>query len=260
MDKLTVYIGYDDREAVAYHVLRHSIIRHAGNVKDLTIVPLKHRLLRKQGLFKRGWITDGDTGNRIDMVDGKPFSTEFSHSRWLVPHLNGYKGWALFLDCDMLFTDSVWRLSDYADESKGIVCYKHNHNPEARIKMDGQPQSGYFRKNWSSFMLINCEHPKNRILTPQWVNEADGGEMHSMCWLQDFQIGALPPQYNWIAGSSPANIEPSVIHYTEGGPWFDEDERSLHDGPFFELWEREYEHMLRYGDSVRAYYGHRMGQ
>jgi lipopolysaccharide biosynthesis glycosyltransferase len=153
------------------------------------------------------------------LIDGKPFSTEFSHTRFLIPELMNFEGWALFMDCDMIFRCDVRDIFKHCDDQYAVMCVKHRQNVKEREKMDKSPQSKYFRKNWSSFMLINCGHPANRRLTKEVVNTADGGWLHGFSWLSDRQIGELPDIYNWIEGTSRGNIEPKVIHYTLGGPW-----------------------------------------
>lgn len=218
MSQLTVFCGWDDREKVAYEVCKHSMEKHT-NAK-VRFIPLYHKELRKQGFFKRPWLTEANSGNRIDLIDGKPFSTEFSHSRFLIPALMKYKGWALFLDCDMIFRCDIKEIFSHCDDRYAVMCVKHRHEPKTGFKMDGSVQQAYHRKNWSSFMLINCGHPSNRYLTTDFVNVASGGFMHGLLWLNDSEIGELPKEYNWIDGASPSNIHPKVIHYSVGGPWF----------------------------------------
>lgn len=231
---MKVFIGYDSREDVAYKVCEFSIRKHT-RLPSLAVQPLEHVSLRKQGLFRRPWNVEAETGLKVDGVDGRPFSTDFSHTRFLVPHLCGYKGWALFMDCDMVFTTPIEKLFDLADPKYAAMVVKHKHVPPEQEKMDGQPQARYFRKNWSSFILFNCGHPANQALTPEYVSFHRGREMHAFSWLGDeveseALIGELPKTYNWIEGSSPPmppsgkpNVKaspPDVIHYTVGGPWF----------------------------------------
>lgn len=217
MPSMKVYIGWDDREKVAYEVCKHSIEKHTR--QDVDIIPLYHKELRKQGYFKRPWLTQAEDGNRIDLIDGKPFSTEFSHTRFLIPEIMNFKGWALFMDCDMIFRCDIKEVFSLVDDKYAVMCVKHRHNVKTGTKMDGSVQQPYPRKNWSSFMLINCGHPSNARLTKEVVNTANGGWLHAMSWLQDNEIGELPNTFNWIDGFSPSNSHPKVIHYSEGGPW-----------------------------------------
>lgn len=241
-EKFRIYIGYDDREKVAYQVLKYSIERQTR--EPIEIIPLKHRELRESGLFKRPWLTEGETGKRIDLIDGRPFSTEFSHTRFLVPKLNDYKGWALFLDADMLFLSDVKELIALCDDRYAVMCVRHMHEPKNTVKMDKQEQVQYGRKNWSSFILFNCGHVANRKLTPEYVNFQSGRDMHQFCWLSNIQIGHLPFEYNWIDGFSPNVTHPKVVHYTEGGPWFE----GYVNVAYGEHWIKEYERWQRDGD------------
>lgn len=249
-ETFTIYIGHDSREDVAAQVCAHSITRRTQ--LPINIKFLKHRELRQQGHFKRPWLVDGDRGDFMDLLDSRPFSTEFSHTRFLVPHMQNHKGWALFMDCDMIFTTKIDELIKLCDPKYAVLCVKHKHVPTGdATKMDGRLQLRYHRKNWSSFMLFNCEHFANKRLTKEYVNFTNGGEMHALAWLDDMFIGSLPSSYNYISGVSPplpsmtkTPVTPSVIHYTSGGPWFEE----CRDVPYADLWLREYEDWQRNAD------------
>lgn len=247
---INIYIGWDAREDIAYQVCRHSILRKIKNF-EVNIIPLKHKELRKRGLFYRSWLTHPVDGNRYDLVDLKPFSTEFSHTRFLVPYLNNYKGWALFMDSDMLLTCNIRNLFDHCDSKYACMVVKHNYKPDEKPKMDGEPQTRYFRKNWSSFVLWNCAHPKNKHLDLRTVNSDTGSNLHAFSWLNDSDIGSLPTSYNWIEGHTPkdstrADWRPDVIHYTLGGPWFPE----YQDVMYADLWTEEYERYQRSSDNA----------
>ena len=204
---MKIFIGWDSREEDAYKVCVHTIKKHAS--KDVDIVPLKRDELIKQGLYTR------DEGGNV--------STEFAYTRFLTPHLAGYKGWALFIDCDFLFTRDVAELFSLADPQYAVMCVQHDYTPSAAIKMDGQKQVAYPRKNWSSCVLWNCGHPANAIITPDIVNTETGAFLHRFQWLPDNLIGELPLEWNWLEGEyeKPEQI-PAVIHYTNGGAWFKE--------------------------------------
>lgn len=166
---LPIYIRYDSREAVCSDVAAHSIRKRTK--QSLNIHYLKHRDLRSRGLFVRPWSVDSTTGNWRDSIDGKPFSTEFSHTRFLVPKLTDYRGWALFMDADMIFLSDIKALFALVDDSKAVMVVKHQHHiPKEGLKMDGREQLKYHRKNWSSFILWNCAHPLNRQITPEKVS------------------------------------------------------------------------------------------
>jgi lipopolysaccharide biosynthesis glycosyltransferase len=247
---LKLYIGWDSREAVAADVCKHSIAKRTTT--PLSIEYLKHRDLRKRGLFSRPWITLGASGSWIDPTDEKPFSTEFSHTRFLVPELMQYKGWALFLDSDMICLTDIAKLFALCDDKYAVMCVKHTHVPPLNShKMDGREQLRYRRKNWSSFVLWNCSHPANARITKEAVGFMRGTDLHAFSWLTDDQIGELPPTYNYIAGVSPKLAPerggiPDVIHYTEGGPWFPE----CQEVPYAGMWIQEYEDMQCNGEMV----------
>lgn len=244
MKSYNVYIGYDDRESIAYAVCEYSIKKRTNLLVDTHA--LKHRDLRKQGLFRRPWLTESDTGIRIDLIDNKPFSTEFSHTRFLVPQLNGFKGWALFMDCDMIFQSDIKELFELCDDRYAVMVVKHNHRPKELNKMDDQPQAQYTKKNWSSFVLWNCGHYSNRTLTAPAVNMMTGNELHNFSWLKEYEIGHLGFEYNWIEGYSPADVKPKVIHYTAGGPWFS----NCMDVLYADKWLDDYKSMIRASEGV----------
>lgn len=238
---LHIYIGWDSREAVASDVCAHSIRRRSSLPVDIKF--LKHRELRKSGAFARPWTIEGQTGDFIDMMDGRPFSTEFSHTRFLVPVLMNYKGWALFLDSDEIFLTDPAKLFALVDDKYAVMCVKHTHIVDGNTtKMDDRAQLRYHRKNWSSFVLWNCGHAANKDLTPERVNFMKGSDLHAFSWLSDSLIGSLPFTYNFIPNVSPAlssrvGYRPDVLHYTEGGPWFD----NCRDVPYAQFWTDEYE-------------------
>lgn len=205
---LNVYVGYDSREDIAYRVCRDSILNHAS--LPVRVIPLKQTKLRELGLYKRG-------------IDPRA-STEFSLTRFLVPALNEYKGWAVFVDCDFLFRKDIYQVMDYAEKEMAVSCVKHNYLPTETTKMDGAVQYLYPRKNWSSFMLFNCEHPDTQRLTPDMVNDASAAFLHQMQWTNDESIGSLPISFNYLEGWYKKSdcIDPIAVHYTRGGPWFDD--------------------------------------
>ena len=204
---MKIFVGWDSREEDAYKVCVHTIKKHAS--KDVEIIPLKRDELIKDGLYTR------DEGGNV--------STEFAYTRFFTPYLAGYKGWALFIDCDFLFTRDVAELFSLAEPQYAVMCVQHDYTPSAAIKMDGQKQVAYPRKNWSSCVLWNCGHPANAIITPDIVNTETGAFLHRFQWLSDNLIGELPLEWNWLEGEyeKPDEI-PAVIHYTNGGAWFKE--------------------------------------
>ena len=102
------------------------------------------------------------------------------------------------------------------------------------MKMDGQVQTQYPRKNWSSMVLWNCGHPSNQQVTPEMVNTKKSRTMHRFAWLKDEEIGSVSHEWNWLEGSykEPQDGKPKAIHFTEGGPWF----ANCQDVDYADLW------------------------
>ena len=205
---LTVYIGWDSREPIAAEVCKHSILKHTSI--PVNIVMLKQDELRERGFYTR----------EID----KLASTEFTFTRFLVPVLNNYEGMAIFCDSDMVFLTDIAELLEEVDSKKAISCVQHDYTPPPGMKMDGQQQLAYPRKNWSSMVVWNCAHKDNAKVTKQLVNDPEitGAYLHRFSWLNDKSIGLLGPQWNWLVGWYVEGRDgtPSLLHYTEGGPWF----------------------------------------
>lgn len=205
--KLAVYIGYDPKEDEAWEVARHSLLRHSS--ANLGVYKLKQDFLRECGLYLR-------------LKDNRA-STEFSLTRFLTPYLADNYEWAIFVDCDFLFTADIYKIFDEISDEKAVYVVKHNYTPKNDVKMDGAKQSIYPRKNWSSFILFNLSHPGLSILTPRYVNNAEPSTLHQFKWLKDEEIGELNLKWNFLEGEYPLPEEtPYAIHYTNGGPWFKE--------------------------------------
>ena len=205
---MKVFVGYDTREDIAYQVCKHSL--EARN-KDVEVKSLKQNELREQGWYTRP----------ID----KLASTEFTFTRFLVPELCNFDGWALFCDSDIIFIEDIKELFDQADDKYAVMCAQHDYTPKEGIKMDGQTQTVYPRKNWSSVVLFNCGHPSNKKLTLDLVNNPDisGAYLHRFSWLDDSQIGKISHEWNWLTDwyEEGKDGTPKALHYTEGGPWFE---------------------------------------
>lgn len=216
-----IFIGYDSREDIAWQVCRHSLLRHADGA--VQICPLRQKALRELGLYTR--------------PEDANASTEFSLTRFLTPYLAAQSGWVLFSDCDFLYTGDVREVFEGLDPAKAIYCVQHDYTPVHSIKMDGKQQANYPRKNWSSFMLFNCDHPDVKALTPEVVNSMSPAYLHRFEWIQEeSSIGALDLKWNFLEGEYPKpEATPRVIHYTNGGPWFDE----WQDCGYADLWLQE---------------------
>lgn len=158
-------------------------------------------------------------------------STEFAISRFMTPILAG-AGLAVFTDADVMVRTPLTQLFDGIDPSKAVSVVQHRFDPPQGVKMDGQAQTRYARKNWSSVCVFNCDHPSNRALTVDLVNTVPGRDLHRFCWLQDDEIGALDPKWNWLAGHSDPSIDPAIVHFTDGTP----DMPGYENQPFADEW------------------------
>jgi hypothetical protein len=223
---MQVYIGYDRREPAAYNVAAHTLRLTSG----LEPIGLDVRRLRRSGLYNRTAYVHPD-GARYDAISEAPMSTEFAISRFLVPIIH-QTGYALFTDCDVVFLRDVKELFYEADPSYAVSVVKHDYVPKTTTKMDGQRQVPYTRKNWSSVMIFNLEHAGNRRLTLHDVNTRSGLDLHSFYWLNDSEIGELPPEWNWLVGEQPKPANPGIAHYTLGGAWLPNWTGAEHD----EIW------------------------
>ena len=226
---IRVFIGYDDREAAAFGVLSHSI--HARSSEPVAIAPL--RLSELSGIYKRP----------RDPLQ----ATDFSFSRFLTPHLCGYEGWAIFMDCDMLVLDDIAKLWRLRDARYAVQVVKHVHVPKEEVKFLGAVQTKYGKKNWSSVMLMNCG--KCMKLTPEYVNAASGLELHQFKWLEgDHLIGEIPHAWNHLVGYDAPRRDASLVHYTIGGPYFD----AYRDCEYAKEWFAERDAMLRVESRAKA--------
>lgn len=220
---MRIFIGYDPREAVSYHVACHSILRRSSIPVEIT--PLA--LCNLTGDFKR---------DRESLQ-----STDFSFTRFLVPHLCNYHGWAVFMDCDMLVRTDIAELGkmcNLANFYNSVYVVKHDYIPvDKDTKFLGEKQTPYQKKNWSSVMLFNNQ--RCRGLTSEYVSKASGLDLHQFKWTN--QIGELSKEWNHLVGEQEPNPEAKIVHFTRGGPWFKE----YKDCEFSKEWFEEYENMSK---------------
>lgn len=208
----SIWIGFEPRESDAFAVAKETCSEFAP---DVPVRGLCLSELRSAGLYWRP--TERRNGRLFDVISEHPMATEFAISRFLVPTL-AKQGKALFMDCDMLVRRSLAPILEGLDPSKAVHVVKHDHRPTSETKMDGQVQSAYARKNWSSVMVFNCDHPSNRKLTVDLVNSVPGRDLHAFCWLEDDEIGELGPEWNWLVGHSSPDVDPAIVHFTDGVP------------------------------------------
>lgn len=207
---IRIYIGYDSREDEAYNTCVNSLKPYECEIIKLDVSELKDK-------------------NIYNRTSDPLASTEFTYSRFLVPYLNNFNNICLFCDCDFVFLDDPNKLITYNSSEFGnyaVNVVKHaDYIPHSNIKMDGVPQSTYPKKNWSSLILWNCAHPSNFKLQPDVINNQSGKFLHRFEWLNErTEIGELPYTWNWLVGYYEENEyeKPSALHFTDGGPWFDE--------------------------------------
>lgn len=194
MKPFPIFIGYDPREAVAYHVCCQSIIEHT--TVPVAFIPL--------------------TGEQRDG------SNAFIYARFLVPYLCDFKGTALFLDGDMIVRGDVAELIAQARLDMGVQVVKHDYKTKYPVKYLGNANRDYPRKNWSSVVLWNCGFLPNRSLTPKFVDEMTGSYLHRFQWLRDERIGELPEAWNRLVLEQDIKPTDKLLHYTIGAPCFDE--------------------------------------
>lgn len=234
MTKLSIFIGYDPRpaEIQAYAVARTSIERRLSSI--LPIRPIILSKMRRDGLYTRP--TEKRNGRLWDVISGAPMSTEFAISRFLTPTL-AREGFALFMDADMLVRTNIHKLFSEIDRTKAVSVVQHNYDPGNGVKMDNQIQTSYGRKNWSSVMVFNCDHPSVKALSLDVVNEAKGLWLHQFGWLRDDEIGALDPKWNYLVGHSDPSIDPAIVHFTDGTPTMEGYENSEYASEWHEMLE-----------------------
>jgi hypothetical protein len=216
---INVVIGYDEGEKVAFHVLSESIRKHAS--QPVAITPLCLNTIKEH--FWR------------DKQDNQ--STEFAFSRFIVPWLMGYKGWTIFMDCDMLFRDDIAKLWELRDFKYSVMCCKHDYEPKQGVKFRGAKNEKFPKKNWSSMMLMN--NTLCTALTPEYVNSASGLELHQFKWLpNEDSCGTIPLEWNWLVGEYEYNNNAKNVHYTLGGPYFNDYKDCDYSKEWMEVWRQ----------------------
>lgn len=212
---LRVFLGWEPREAKAYDVAARSIRSRASSFRRVDIQAIQLDWLRDRGWYRRP--TERRDGQLWDVISDAPMSTEHAISRFFVPMLCGFHGWAMSADCDILCRADIGELFLRARDDYAVMVVKHEHNPGTTVKMDGQIQTRYARKNWSSVMLWNCGHPAHQALTLDVLNSWPGRDLHAFNWLDDEQIGSLPAGWNHLVGVS-HGFDVKIAHFTLGTP------------------------------------------
>ena len=222
MKTLKIFIGYDPKEAVAFHVLSHSLLERSS--KPISIVPINLRNLK----------------NLYSRQHDQRQSNEFSFSRFLVPYLCNYEGFGVYMDCDMLALGDISTVLNDIDENHAVSVVKHDYESKVKVKYLGNKQYSYPRKNWSSFIVWNCAHASNNVVNPGFIGEAEAATLHRFLWLKDEEIGELAVKWNWLVGEYDNPTEDiKVLHWTLGGPYFDDYSNT----EFSDEWRKEFESM-----------------
>lgn len=180
-----IFIGVDRRQFVAFHVLSQSIMDHATVPVAITPLRLEAMPMQRTGL------------------------TDFTYSRFLVPHLAGYTGRALFLDADMLVQGDVRELAeiDMKGAALGIV-----------------PTEPKFEQ--AAVMLFDCAQLSH--MTPEFVARE---KLFDLAWAP--HTVSLPARWHHPIGyAAPPKEPPALLHYTMGIPCFPETAES----PYREEW------------------------
>ena len=199
-DCIKIVVGFDQREAIAYHTFSQSVLEKSS--LPVLFLPLSMNTLRG---YKE---THNDKSN------------DFVYSRFLTPYLHNFEGWAIFADGDMVCQSDIKELWDLRDETKALQVVMHDYKTKFNQKYLGNTNENYPRKNWSSLILWNCSHPKHKVLTPDFISSQTGKYLHRFSWLDDEDIGELPIDWNWLAIEYPDNPKAKIIHYTLGTPCF----------------------------------------
>jgi len=201
---MRIYIGHDRKFPQATKVCRKSIEDHSEKGEH-DIRYLDKTDLERIGAYNRPQIANE--------------STEFSFTRFYVPMLSHYKGVSLFCDNDFVWKCNPSEVLQYLRKKK-VSVVKHKLDFIHGTKMNGVVNKSYPRKNWSSLMLFDNEKCKN--LTQDYLDKATPADLHQFAWAKDNEIGRIPLKYNHLVGYYKKHKYIKAIHYTQGGPWFDE--------------------------------------
>ncbi len=210
-----MFVGYDPREAVAYHVCANSIIRTASS--PVAIIPIALNLFQDY----QETHTDG--------------SNQFIYSRFLVPYLMNFHGRAIFIDGDMIVRSDIVELYESLEIGMDVAVVKHDYQTRMTEKYLGSKNENYPRKNWSSVIVWDCQTYPNKQLTPEFVQKQPGSFLHRFSWIDDDRIQSLDPVWNWLPDEFGPNPDAKLLHYTLGTPCFHE----FADTPQAEEWHRE---------------------
>jgi hypothetical protein len=130
--------------------------------------------------------------------------TPFTFSRFLVPWLCDFTGTAIFMDADMLLVSDICELQENIQDDIAVSVVRSLEQYEQ-----------------TSFMVFNCEHPENKVLTPDFVQETET-QLHGLEWVKPEAVGSLDPKWNQLVGYQAIDSKRGNLHYTMGIPAFAE--------------------------------------
>lgn len=203
---IRLFCGFDQREAIGYHVFVASVIERAT-------APVSFTAMNSRGLPQG--------------------SNEFTFSRFLVPWLCGFDGHAIFVDAaDMVVLGDIAELDALFDPAFAVQVVKHpNYKTQHPIKYMGTrmqcPNRDYARKNWASVMLFNCAHQYWRPLDPQTLSSVAGLSLLQFGGLRldddpkrglMREVGELPNEWNRIVDEGQPVEGAKLLHWTAGIP------------------------------------------
>jgi lipopolysaccharide biosynthesis glycosyltransferase len=212
---IPIFIGYDPREAIAFHTCVNSIIRHSSQPVSITPIALSNF-----------------TNYNETHTDG---SNHFIYTRFLVPYLMKWEGHAIFIDGDMILRADISELWNLRNSAMDVQVVKHDYKTRMPVKYLGAKNEDYPRKNWSSVILWNCNSFPNRRLTPEYVMKAQGSHLHRFEWINEDRLGELPKEWNWLPDEYGPNTAAKLLHYTLGTPCF----HDFATTPMADEWHRE---------------------
>ena len=203
---IPIYHGWDDREEFGSHVFCSSLIRRSS--APVSLIPLRPEMFAS--FYKPG------------QRDG---TNSFTYTRFLIPFLQGFSGWAIFADgADMVCLGDIAELWAMRDMYKAVQVVQHDYKTKHPRKYLGTSMEAenldYRRKNWSSLMLINCSNFGWRQMTPEAVASMSGPELHSFDFLDADRVGEIPPEWNWLPQEYGPNPGARLLHFTAGIPGF----------------------------------------
>ena len=223
---MKIFIGFETDYPEAFEVCAESIRQYNPNHE---IIPLIKSELEEQGLYTRPY--QGE-------------STEFAFTRFLVPALCEWKGYALFCDGDFMWRCDPQEIEDLVKQSsQSPSVWVVKHPPfltTPHEKMRGKANMSYPKKYWSSLMYFN--NNKCFTLTSELVNSWSAKDLHEFAWASE--IGDLPAEYNAMVNyyQFPAA---RAVHFTDGGPWLD-----IHDNMLYSTeWLKHYKNLQKTKES-----------